>query len=123
MITIQLTDRAPVEIDKAEWPIVAEGTGDSYVWGDYARHEQALAQGEPDTYRLRVRRHADGRALVTGYITAGHSHPDGENRRGGEIVQPGKNVVAAILCVAEDLDIPLRVARECIADLPATPLV
>ncbi len=122
MITIQLTDRAPITIDQAAWPTISHVMGDSYVWGNHARPDQALGQGELDTCRLRVRRHADGRAIVSGRSTAGLWDPSCDSRLGGEIVPPGGDIVAAIWRVADDCGISDYTAQACVAGLPATPL-
>ena len=121
--TITLTNRAPVRIYEDEWPIIAAAKGDSYD-GSPERHAQALNDGACDTYALRVRRHADGRAIVYGIIEAGID-TDAEDWKGGEIVEhhadicgtPLDLIIVAILRVGDLM--PDRITRECIADLPA----
>jgi hypothetical protein len=124
--TITLTARPPVRIEEGEWPVIARGSGDSYAGGDFGKHRQALAQGEVDTYSLRVRMHADGRHLVYGVLVSANAAwrapAGGECRRGGELLDKEEDVVSAILRVGEDLHIPDGVVRECIADLPAEEL-
>ena len=59
-LTITLTDRPPVKIIDADWPVIAHGS--------YDRHD---GQVESEANRIwslsiRVRRHADGRLIVYG---------------------------------------------------------
>lgn len=134
--TITMTGRRPVKIKDDEWPVLARGSGDSYGGGDYACHQQALAQGECDTYILRVRQHADGRTLVYGIVDAAAaawgSPAGGESYRGGMLLDPPAGavvdpiagvvwdgIVRAIEEVGRECGIPYSVVRECIAGLPA----
>lgn len=121
-LTITLTGRAPVQIAKADWPIVAKAEGDSYSSTDQSRHQQALMQGELDEYRLTVRQHADGRAIVYGVLDAARAWTGSEWWRGGELLAPGADIAAAIERVGQDGSLPAYVIRECIADLPAEQL-
>lgn len=121
--TITLTDRAPVRIREAEWPVIAVATGDS--WGsavDPARHSQASRRGELDEYSLRVRQHEDGRAIVYGVLTAALATGSSEDRREGELLEVSDNLAAAVRRVGERCELPDIVIRECIADLPAREL-
>lgn len=124
--TITLTDRRPVKIEDEHWPIVAKGTGDTYSGHDYGRYQQALAQGECDRYAVRVRQHADGRALVYAVVDAAdvawHAPAGGIDHRGGVLLEPGADIPAAVLAVCERAGIPRHVADECIAELPAEDL-
>lgn len=120
--TITLTDRPPVKINEAQWPQIASGTGDSYSGNDYARHDQALAQGECDKYALRVRQHADGRAIVYGVLDAATAWTQTEDNRGGELLEAGVDIAAAIRRVGEGCGLPASIIRECIAALPAEEL-
>jgi hypothetical protein len=89
-LTITLTGRNPVQIDKEKWPILAHVNGDS--GGDYGHHQQALRLGECDRYRLTVRQHADGRSIVYGVLDAAIAEwgagAGGESVRGGELLDP-----------------------------------
>jgi hypothetical protein len=106
-LTITLTGRAPVRVRKAEWPIVA-----SAEWHDGEVPEQA-----DRVWRLTVRQHADGRTVVYGvHETAYRGERD---RRGGELLEAGADIPAAIHRVAERLGFDSRLAEETIADLPA----
>lgn len=127
-LTITLTGARPARIVKTDWPIVAKASGDSYSGNDYGRHQQAQAQGEVDEYRLVVRQHADGRAIVYAIvdaaISAWHAPAGGEDYRGGELLDAGAaaDLVAAIQRVGHEAvahALPERLVRECIADLPA----
>ena len=105
--TITLTDRPPVRIIEADWPEIAHG------W-DYDGSPYAV-RCQSDEWHLRVRQHADGRALVYAVYTGADARPD---RRGGELLEAGDNLVEAIKRVGRDLDLPDSTIRECIADLP-----
>ena len=117
--TITLTGRPPVKIYEDEWPVIAEAKDDSYGSGDYARYQQAKLQGELDEYAIRVREHADGRAIVYAVFDAATPWTRNEDRRGGELLDNGADLPAAIRRVGKDSNIPDSVIRDCIADLPA----
>jgi len=117
--TITLTDRAPVRIDEGAWPQIAHAVGDSYDSGDYSRYQQASAQGELDEYSLRVRQHADGRAIVYGVLDAATAWTGSEDWRGGEVLDADADIATAIRRVGEMGGLPDSVIRDCIADLPA----
>jgi hypothetical protein len=121
--TITLTGRRPVQIQEEEWPVVARAEGDSYNGDDYARHQQAQAGGEVDTYRLIARQHADGRALVYGVLSAAigawGQPAGGEDHRGGVLLPVGSDLAAALRAVGDECGLPDRIVRECIASLPA----
>jgi hypothetical protein len=119
MLTITLTDRPPVRVDKAQWGILASGSGDSWGSGDYSRYRQALGQGELDTYKLIVRLHKDGRAIVYGIFNAATVWTGNEDFRGGELLPADADLAAAIRRVGTLCGLPDSVIRECIADLPA----
>lgn len=116
---ITLTDRAPVKINEADWPVIARGSGDSFRGNDYGRRQQAIAQGEVDKYYLTVRKHADGRALVYGVFDAATAWTSSEDRREGELLDAGADLASAIQRVGERCNLPSAVIRECLADLPA----
>lgn len=119
--TITLTARRPVTITDAEWPIIASA--------DHSSHDgQVECQANEKWYGwLKVRQHADGRALVYGrddYDTNWQGR-SGHCYRGGELLAAGDDIAAAIFRVANDLvgrganDEMITIAHECIADLPA----
>ena len=123
--TITLTGRAPVTIREDRWPIIAKAHGNSNPTGaeqDPARHSQAVHRGELDIYHLIVRQHADGRTIVYAILDGAGAWTGTEDRRGGELLEPGADIATAILRVGVDVGIPRDVIRECIADLPAEDL-
>lgn len=107
--TITLTDRAPVRIRESEWPQIAHGN-----WGDNASIPSQSNRG----CDLRVRQHADGRAIVYGVSWSQWRGESGWS--GGELLGAGADIVAAIRRVGEALN--ESVIRECIANLPAVQL-
>jgi hypothetical protein len=113
-LTITLTGRAPVMIDKEKWPEIAS----SKDWDN--QHECQANR----TWKLTVRQHEDGRAIVYGVY---RSQFQGEAvKRGGELLdtnRPGTgtepDIPGAITRVAEYLGFDQGLADRCIADLPA----
>lgn len=106
-ITITLTRHRPVRINPEEWPIIASASDDD-----------AREPGDKPNrvWKLKVRQHADGRAIV--YGTYRTEFLGDSSRDGGKIVPPGADIVAAIYEVAEDMDFPRTLAEACVADLP-----
>ena len=137
--TITLTDRPPVRITEADWPIIASGDERP----GHTHNGTPVPDYETDRYTIRVRQHADGRALVYGVIDAATAWTGTEDWRGGELLshpyssgadntQPDSPVVrtqgrrvstheiaGAIRRVGESGGIIESVIRECIAGLPA----
>jgi hypothetical protein len=128
-LTITLTGKPPVKIQKDQWPVLAAA--------DEHEHD---GQVEPQanrtaTWKLLVRQHEDGRAIVYG-IHSFDSHwqnERGRDVRGGELVPAGADLPAAIHRVAAELEARLlesvwstgvfpRLAHECTANLPAVEL-
>lgn len=60
-IKITLSERRPVTINVAEWPVIAEATV----------HDGAVASQANTEWAIRVREHRDGRRIVYGYEQAG----------------------------------------------------
>lgn len=88
-ITVTLTGRRPVRINKAEWPRIV-----------HARTWSGQHECQANTFaRIAVRQHADGRAMVYGIRESGPGGwPIGATGwAGGEIVEPGGDVAAAIM--------------------------
>ena len=109
-VTVILTGRRPVRVRKDAWPVVA-----------YAEDHDGQVRSQADrVWRLVVRQHADGRALVYGVFQS--SWANEHDRRGGVLVPAGGDVPAAIHQVADDLGLGERLAEEAIADLPAEDL-
>lgn len=117
--TITLTGRPPVAISEDAWPVIAKATDrpGSFINGtprpDY----------ETDSHQVRVRQHADGRAIVYAVLDAATAWTGTADRRGGEIVPAGGDLVMAIERVCLDCNILESTMRDCIADLPAQELV
>jgi hypothetical protein len=119
-IKITMSERRPMSVSKAEWPSIAYGE-------DFAGQYDFQSF---DGARIRVRRHADGRAIVYGYAGDwdGGGRQSRENRKAGFLVQasePGEALVRAIRRVAGILsetecvgEMAHAAARRCIADLP-----
>lgn len=123
--TITLTGRPPVKIREDQWPIIACG---SYEYYDNQHRFQANRTTDLD---IRVRQHADGRAIVYGvyqYDTV-FQHERNVVHRVGYVLEPGEDIIEAIQRVGRDLidrDVDAAIVRdvidECIADLPAVEL-
>lgn len=123
--TITLTNRPPVRIREDEWPVIASADTEWYG-GDY-KHQ---ANRTTDV-TLRVRRHADGRALVYGTYEYATIWQGERNRsyRAGVLLDPGADLADAIRIVGNTLEsladsdrLIADAVRECIADLPAEEL-
>ena len=130
-LTITLTGRWPVRITKAEWPVLASAS-DSHHDGQVECQANRKA-----SWDLKVRRHSDGRAVV--YAIYAHSSTFGSetkppqccDARDGDLLAADADLPAAISHVAAVIESRLtrdgaygrdvfpRLARECIADLPA----
>lgn len=107
--TVTLTDSAPVQIVDAEWPQIAA----------YTEH------GPDGAFDLRVRQHADGRALVYGItkprrqeLSGGLFVLTGVARRGGAVLPLGNDIPAAVRRVGTDCCMPDSVVQNCLACLP-----
>jgi len=111
--TITLTHRAPVSITDENWPLIAEGR--------YARDD--MPELEYDTHTVRVRQHADGRAIVYAILVGATSWTGTEDARTGELLAPGADIVGCIRRVGSDCDLDERAISACIADLPAEELL
>lgn len=138
-LTITLTDRAPVTVNKDNWPVVASAT-----WKDHDNQYDFQANRKWLAW-IKVRQHADGRSIVYGsydYSTQ-YQGEDGATYRDGEIVTPtaedypesaranfwiGEAIIDAINRIGSRLgersgsEHFADLAAECIADLPAVEL-
>lgn len=123
-LTIILTGRSPVKITKEDWPILAKA--------DASDGEVGWRANRRWSWRLAVRQHSDGRAIVYGVYTYSSQY-QGErchDVRGGELVPAYGDIVAAIQRVGEwmqstspkDGERFAEVTRECLANLPAEDL-
>lgn len=122
--TITLTGRPPVRIIEADWPVIAHGR---YHWynGQYESQADRTTRAH-----LRVRQHADGRAIVYGtydHSTIWQGESDHECRD-GQLVPTGGDVVQAIQAVGDMLtersgdECWRDVIAETVASLPAEDL-
>jgi len=99
-LTITLTDRPPVRIATADWPIL---TSAAARLADYTKAGQQTTRSAQ--WRLTVRQHGDGRTIVYGvhkYDTQWREER-GRNIRGGEQLDPGADIPAALRRVAASL--------------------
>ena len=118
--TITLTNRAPVSIVEADWPVLAYALNDSYEGG--GSWDQDNAQGELDKYYLTARQHSDGRTLVYGvFIARTFSHSPQPDHRAGVLLDApdGHAVAEALREVGAECGLPDSVIRDAIRDLPA----
>lgn len=108
--TITLFDRRPVKIREAEWPVIARASD----------HDNQYEFQANRRWNLRVRQHADGRAIVYGTYDTAFQHE--ANRAGGELLEAGEDVAATVARVAKRLGFADHIAEACVADLPAEDL-
>jgi|SRR5215472_15013145 len=136
--TITMTGRAPVRIDETAWPVLAKG-----IWNDYSGQNEYEANRSWQA-ALRVRQHADGRAIVYATYTACCGMGVGEydtrfqgernlSIRVGLLFAPDADLAEAITQVGhllgqrladEDESFPAlsSLIAGCIADLPSETL-
>lgn len=127
-LTITLTGREPVKIRLEDWPIIAEADEVDYD------NQYEFQANRKANWLLKVRQHADGRAIVYGVHGYTSAWPNERNRnmRGGELLDNSDDLPAAIQRVAAELESRFseedtqygpgvfpRLAHECTADLPA----
>lgn len=118
--TITLTGRAPVKIVEADWPVIAHGNSESFD------NQFRFQSNETTDIDIRVRQHADGRALVYGVYDHDTRFPGRQCAlwRCGVLLEPGADLAAAVQSVGDELlglsgDAECTaVTRACIADLP-----
>jgi hypothetical protein len=130
-LKITMSERRPLTIVKADWPLIAKAD----------RHDGAVECQANHEWTIRVREHRDGRRIVYGWLTSGHGGvPAGwRGSEGGFLVSPtaafrdaddgplshvpdDDETVRAIRRVGGIIDDD-ALADECIADLPAEELV
>lgn len=117
--TIVLTDRAPVKIDTEVWVRIAQ----HQECNDSPQRPCGVeSHYEHSCWAIAVRQHTDGRTIVYGSVTGEPCWTLRETWEGGVIVPADGDVAAAIRSVAEAGKMPERIARNCIADLPAVTL-
>lgn len=113
-LTITLTGRPPVSIDRDLWPVLCSAH----------RHDGREYESQANRhFRLTVRQHQDGRAVVYGSYQS--NWQDERDRRGGELLTADQaglahdSITDAIRRVCDALDFDRAVAEECIASMPA----
>lgn len=120
--TITLTNHPPVKINDDEWPCIAVATFKNYD-GQYESQANRTWSGY-----LRVRQHADGRALIYGRYTfdSNFQNERSIDLKAGELTAPGAtsaDIVDTIRRVHTRINVDSvdwsRLADECIANLPA----
>ena len=123
-ILIILSNRAPVRVCHDEWPIIAHATE--------TRQER---DGDPGTiarYKLYVRQHSDGRAIVYGSYALSSASRWARHYDAG-LLSRSEEIPATIEAVATDLErlsdadpwdhqVFPGLARRCIASLPPVDL-
>jgi hypothetical protein len=108
-LTIVLSNRAPVQIETARWPVIAsaERTFDDHAWS------------------LEVRQHEDCRTIVYGQeYLAGSSDPDYSGSQAGELVPSGDTIeeqnrliARKIIKVGKYLGFADYFIQQCIANM------
>ncbi len=127
MRTVTLTDRPPVRVSEATWPVIASarrGDGAVECQDNHRWHLTVRAHAAKPVVDGEYEPHADGRLIVYGSETGGPGgvHAKYEDARAGEIVEPGADVAAVIRRVGERARCSEAMIDECIADLPAESL-
>lgn len=117
-LTITLTGRRPVTVDKEAWPILARAS----VRPGSSRNGTPVPDSQTDLHKMIVRQHADGRTIVYAIVDAATSWTGTEDMRGGELLGSDAFIAKAIERVGEHCGILPSVIRDCIADLPAEEL-
>lgn len=115
-LTITMSERRPVKIVKAEWPVIATAF----------RHDGAVECQANHEWMISVREHADGRRLVYGWLQAGNGGVvrGWSGTAGGFLVAPAGDkpdddeTVRSIRRVGGIIDDD-KLADECIGNLPA----
>lgn len=109
-MTISLTNHRPVTIDRDVWPVIASAKDHDNQYDFQANRKWSLTVRQCQT-------DGDDRCIVYGIFTSYFQNES--DRRGGVIVDSIDDVPAAVKQVAAYLDFDVRLADECIADLPA----
>lgn len=125
-LTITLTGRPPVKIDRDEWPVLASARADV----DDDRSGTGTQANRETLWRVTVRAHSDGRKIVYAVYkhTSAFRGENGAHIRGGKMIAADDDIVKAIQNVCADVADRVgggdgskfrALAHECIADLPA----
>ncbi len=99
LVLVPLSREPPITVDRREWPEIATGT---YRWQDGDQKKGILQE---ISLVLKVRQHADGRAVVYGrFFYCDILKPrDLFLVHHGRFVEPGMDLVAAIQAVGGNL--------------------
>jgi len=116
--TITLSQQAPVAINDETWPLIAEGR-----YARDTRNGTPLPQYEYDSHSIRVRQHADGRAIVYGILRGATAWTGTEGVKAGELLEAGEDIVHFIRQVGAYCGLSEHAISACIADLPAVELL
>lgn len=107
--TITLTDRRPITVNEDDWPVIA-----SARWWEGEHEFQAFRRAS-----VRVRQHADGRAIVYGVGSSNYRNERPLDAGYLLATDAGdEELVNKIHQVADAIGHP-HLADECIADLPS----
>lgn len=111
-LKITMSERRPLTIVKAEWPLIARAD----------RHDGAVEVQANHKWTIRVCEHADGRRIVYGWLISGN----------GGVPMGWRGAEGGFLIAAGDEDETIRAIRrvggiigddtladECIGDMPA----
>ena len=105
--TITLTNRPPIRISEADWPVIAKAD-----WHDGREYECDANR----KYQIRVRQHENGRQII--YATYSTNYQGERDRRCGLMLDGDQPTVNAINAIAEQIGAPDSLAVDCIASLP-----
>ena len=103
LLTVTLTTQAPVRIRTEDWPIVAYAGERSSAW-------------------ITVRRHRDGRSIVSAVNKAVDPADPGFVLRGGYALEPGIPIEEFIQSAVADARMDPVLAQQAIASLPPVDL-
>src|ERR1700738_104537 len=123
--TITLSDRPPVTITEESWPVIASATEEEHDGQVRCQANQV------SNWAIRVRQHADGRALVYAtYVYTSNWQGDHEHKHG--VLLPADTTTTELCAAIKSVALRMaagehdgddggewtRLADECIADLP-----
>jgi len=112
--TITLSQQDPVVINDDTWPLIAEGRWDTRNGTPLSKYKY-----EYDSHAIRVRKHADGRAIVYGILRGAAAWTGTEGRKAGELLEAGEDIGHFVRKVGSDCGLSEHAISACIADLPA----
>lgn len=114
--TISLTGRPPIRISDDRWPVIASGGRlRDHNGQDLARAAKVFVRQEwPEGMPLSP---SESRCIV--YAVYQTLFQGEQDRRAGEIVEAGGDLIGAIYRVVEAIEADRWIAEECIQNLPA----